>query len=72
MDFRAKQEQLLGVKVNGKNILPKLSHEHVIISATHLIAGRNEVEVDFVSDNRAMNRNVDYLYTLLDFLLIFW
>ena len=65
LDFRAKQEQLLGVKVNGKTIPPRLSHEHVIVPATHLIAGRNEVEVEFVSDNRAMNRNADYLYTLL-------
>ena len=65
LDFRAKPEQLLKVMVNGKTEQPRLEQEHIILSTAHLIAGKNEVEIEFISDNRAMNRNVDYLYTLL-------
>lgn len=38
--------------------------EHIIIPVEMLTEGRNKIEVPFISQDKALNRNDDYMYTL--------
>ena len=47
------------------NPLPgRAEREHVVIPATALTRGRNEIEIEFVAGSAALNRNPNYLYSL--------
>ncbi|MBR4381151.1 MAG: aminopeptidase [Bacteroidaceae bacterium] len=50
--------------VNGKAVQLAYEQEHIIIPATLLNKGKNQVGIDFVSRDKSLNRNADYLYTL--------
>ena len=50
-------------KVDNHNYT--LSNEHIIIPAKEIVAGHNEVSIDFHIDNQSLNRKPDFLYTLL-------
>ncbi|MBQ8487935.1 MAG: aminopeptidase [Prevotella sp.] len=50
--------------VNGKKRVATMKNEHIIIPAKFTKRGLNEVEMDFVSLDKALNRQADYLYTL--------
>ncbi|WP_299700759.1 M1 family aminopeptidase [uncultured Pontibacter sp.] len=65
IDFKEKQENLQLVKVNGKEIPLLFEKEHIVIAPKHLKVGRNEVQIDFTAGNLSLNRNEDFLYTLL-------
>ena len=52
------------VQVNGKSVEAAYKDEHIIIPGKYLNAGENSVSVSFVSDDRFLNRNGEYLYTL--------
>ena len=53
-----------GVTVNGQEIEARYVNEHIVIPSASVQAGRNIVGLDFVSDDRFLNRNEEYLYTL--------
>lgn len=40
------------------------SDGHIVIAPEFLSAGQNHIEISFISKQRALNRNPDYLYTL--------
>ncbi|SFG65566.1 M1 family aminopeptidase [Prevotella sp. KH2C16] len=50
--------------VNGKQVAAEWVHEHIIIPNRHLLQGKNELSLSFVSADAALNRHDDYLYTL--------
>ena len=53
------------IQVNGKTRAADFHHEHIIIPGRQLKSGKvNHVKVAFVSGDKALNRNEDYLYTL--------
>ena len=53
------------VVVNGKSIVAAHQAEHVIIPAKKLSGKKpNEVRITFRSEDNALNRNADYMYTL--------
>ncbi len=63
IDFQGTVDRPL--QVNGKTIEADHRHEHVIIPGRLLRSGKvNHVCVSFVSGDKALNRNDDYLYTL--------
>lgn len=64
LDFSAGAEKLKSMAVNEEPIEVLYSNEHVIIPAKYLQEGYNEVSIDFVAGDAALNRNVDYMYTL--------
>ncbi len=65
LDFKEKSENIKSVSANGKNI--PILHEkgHIIIPFESLISGKNKVIISFIAGNLSLNRNDDYLYTLL-------
>jgi aminopeptidase N len=65
MDFKEKKEALLHVLVNNTEIPIIHANEHLIISSNYLKKGKNKVEVHFIAGELSLNRNEDYLYTLL-------
>lgn len=43
----------------------KLVNEHIVVSKSALRAGRNSILVEFEASSQSLNRNDDFLYTLL-------
>ncbi len=65
IDFKERTEKLQAVSVNGKSIAIKHTNEHLVIPARNLKKGKNEVSIKFIAGDMSLNRNEDYLYTLL-------
>nr|WP_315220043.1 M1 family aminopeptidase [uncultured Flavobacterium sp.] len=65
LDFNEEYQNIKSVKVNGKNSTIVHEKEHIIIPTENLILGPNKVEIVFIAGNLSLNRNDDYLYTLL-------
>jgi aminopeptidase N len=64
LDFREDRSKLKKLLVNGKVRPVKHEQEHLIIAPEYLKAGLNEIAIEFVAGEGALNRNADYLYTL--------
>ena len=64
LDFKAQQNQIQKIEVNGKIIAINYQKEHIIIPEASLIKGKNNINIAFIAGNTALNRNDDYLYTL--------
>ncbi|NAS32243.1 peptidase M1 [Flavobacteriaceae bacterium R38] len=65
IDFNEKASYLKAIKVNDKPIAVTHEKEHIIIEEQHLRTGENIVEIEFDAGELSLNRNDDYLYTLL-------
>ncbi|MCK0107918.1 M1 family aminopeptidase [Flavobacteriaceae bacterium S0825] len=65
LDFNADKSLLLSVNANGSNIDIKHENEHLIIDTTYLKQGKNTIGVAFNAGELSLNRNKEYLYTLL-------
>ncbi|MFD2515440.1 M1 family metallopeptidase [Pontibacter locisalis] len=65
IDFKEKRENLKQVMVNGRTIPINFEKEHIIIPKKYLKEGQNTIAIDFIAGNLSLNRNEDYLYTLL-------
>ena len=65
LDFNEEKSFVKNVVVNGKKIDVNHEKEHLIISETYLKLGDNTIDVSFVAGELSLNRNEDYLYTLL-------
>ncbi|SDV99660.1 M1 family metallopeptidase [Flavobacterium degerlachei] len=65
LDFNEKKENLKKVVVNGKEIIVLHEKQHLIIPKENLLLGANKIEVNFIAGNLSLNRNDDFLYTLL-------
>jgi aminopeptidase N len=65
LDFNEKTEKILSVWVNGNS--EKIIHEqeHLIIDSNYLRIGKNKIDIQFVAGDLSLNRNDDFLYTLL-------
>lgn len=65
LDFNEKKENLKKVVVNGIEIVVLHEKQHLIIPKENLLLGANKIEVNFIAGNLSLNRNDDFLYTLL-------
>ncbi|WP_062543115.1 M1 family metallopeptidase [Rufibacter tibetensis] len=65
LDFKESADKLKQVKVNGKVVPAEHTQEHLIIPVQHLKKGENQVAIDFIAGNLSLNRQADFLYTLL-------
>ena len=63
-DFAQPRERVARVAVNGRETREQLADGHLIIPAPLTAAGANEVEIDFVSGDAALNRDEEFMYTL--------
>ena len=65
LDFKEKSQNIKSVSANGKNIAVLHEKGHIVIPAASLISGKNTITISFIAGNLSLNRNDDFLYTLL-------
>ncbi|NDK57466.1 M1 family metallopeptidase [Pontibacter fetidus] len=65
IDFKEQPANLKTIKVNGKNTPITFEKEHILIDKKYMRKGENKIEIGFIAGNLSLNRNDDYLYTLL-------
>ena len=65
LDFKAPPSALQRIMVNGRRAAVELQGEHLAIPPSFLHAGTDTVDLAFVCGDGALNRNSEYLYTLL-------
>lgn len=65
LDFKEATDHLQQLAVNGKQVPIVHREEHIIIPQQYLDEGFNEVRLQFIAGDLSLNRNADYLYTLL-------
>lgn len=65
LDFRAPAEAVHWVRLNGTPIDAAIVNEHLSLPAALLHAGTDTVDIAFIAGNPALNRNSEFLYTLL-------
>jgi len=65
LDFHEETSHLLLLKVNGAETIIDHRDQHLIIPKESLKKGSNFIEIDFIAGELSLNRNEDFLYTLL-------
>lgn len=65
LDFKEETGSIKQIVVNGNEVPVDHRHEHIIVPARFLTEGINKIELEFVAGNLSLNRNEEYLYTLL-------
>ena len=65
LDFKAPTEYLHSLTLNGQPIRIDHHDEHLVLPAAALLLGHNVVQLRLRAGELSLNRNADYLYTLL-------
>lgn len=65
VDFKEDVDHLHKITSNDQEIEIDFYNEHIIIPRDKLELGANKISIDFTAGNQSLNRNDDYLYTLL-------
>lgn len=65
LDFREKKSSLKSVACNGKQVEYLFANEHLVIPKNSISKGENAIHICFVAGNQSLNRNDEFLYTLL-------
>ena len=65
LDFKAPTDHLHGLTLNGQPVPLDHRNEHLVLPAAALRLGRNVAEIRLAAGEQSLNRNADYLYTLL-------
>lgn len=65
LDFKEKNDHLTSLVINGREITAQIEKEHILLPGKYLKKGENEVDIKFIAGELSLNRNEDYLYTLL-------
>lgn len=65
LDFKEETSKIKSVAINDNSVGIKHINEHIFLSKDHLKKGRNSVTIEFIAGELSLNRNKDYLYTLL-------
>ena len=65
LDFRESADKIKELNINGKSADYKFLNEHIILSKSFTQHGENEVYIRFTAGDQSLNRNDEFLYTLL-------
>ncbi|MDY3979221.1 MAG: M1 family aminopeptidase [Tidjanibacter sp.] len=66
LDFREQQEKIHSLRVNGSESDYQFVNQHIVVPVKHLkTRGENLISICFTAGDQSLNRNDDYLYTLL-------
>ncbi|WP_318543782.1 hypothetical protein [Marixanthotalea marina] len=65
LDFNVGSSHVKSVMVNHEQIPINHQEGHIIIDAKTLKKGKNEILIQFIAGELSLNRNENYLYTLL-------
>ena len=64
LDFAQPRERVQSVRLSGRDVSFVMSDGHLTIPAEATRAGENEIAIDFLAGDEALNRNDEFLYTL--------
>lgn len=64
LDFREAGDKISSVRSNGTTSDFRFENEHIVIPASELVSGINEVIIRFTAGSASLNRNAEFLYTL--------
>ncbi len=65
LDFREKADKVHSLLLNGKQIPFRMEDEHILVDQKYALRGENVLDIAFTAGNQSLNRNTDFLYTLL-------
>lgn len=65
LDFQPNHDYPVTGTVNGEAITMLVEQEHIVIPNDRLQKGKNQIKLDFIAGERSLNRNEEYLFTLL-------
>ncbi|WP_445748850.1 M1 family metallopeptidase [Polaribacter sp.] len=65
LDFNEETSKLKSLKINQQTSNINHQKEHLIIDKNQLVLGKNSIEIEFEAGEKSLNRNDDFLYTLL-------
>lgn len=65
LDFREESDKIQKVSANGRPTSYVCRDEHLILPASVIKAGRNVLDIQFTAGDQSLNRNEEFLYTLL-------
>lgn len=65
LDFKEDSTKVKSIKINGKSASKIIENEHIVLEKEFLQEGDNAVEIFFDAGETSLNRNDDFLYTLL-------
>lgn len=65
LDFREKPEKIQSVAINGQTARYEFRNEHIILPQNDVVKGKNTITIQFVAGDQSLNRNDEFLYTLL-------
>ncbi len=64
IDFATSREHVKRVTANGRESVFAWTNGHIVVPATALRIGSNQIEVAFQAGDASLNRNPDFLYAL--------
>ncbi len=64
VDFAQPSDRVRSVRVGGRTVTPRFVDGHIIVPAEATAGGANEVVIEFLAGDDALNRNDEFLYTL--------
>lgn len=65
LDFNVDKSHLKSVRIKGVAAPHRFENGHLVIAADQIVAGKNQVEIQFIAGDPSLNRNEKFLYTLL-------
>ncbi|MGH9309730.1 MAG: M1 family metallopeptidase [Vicinamibacterales bacterium] len=64
LDFAGPADSVTSVRAGGQAVEPLVRDEHVVLPASALRSGENEITLAFTSSDLALNRSAEFMYTL--------
>ncbi|MDQ3489429.1 MAG: M1 family aminopeptidase [Acidobacteriota bacterium] len=64
LDFAAPSNAVAGATLNGRDGKPEYVTDHLVVAASDLRSGANEITVEFRSADAPLNRSAEFLYAL--------
>ena len=65
LDFREEADKIKEVSANGLPTSYEFRNEHIILPKNTTQKGENDIYIRFTAGNQSLNRNDEFLYTLL-------
>jgi aminopeptidase N len=65
LDFSEPKERITSLTGNGRPTSFDVVNGHIVLPASALARGENEIAIEFLAGDAPLNRNAEFLYTLL-------
>ncbi|MDO6470532.1 M1 family aminopeptidase [Maribacter sp. 1_MG-2023] len=65
LDFKEETSKIKSVSINETDVAILHKNEHIVLHEDYLVKGNNTIIIEFDAGELSLNRNEDYLYTLL-------